>query len=139
MTKLERLPDWEQRLIDTANERRTLPYAYGVNDCGCFAQAAIKAVTGVTLLEGIELPRGWLAAAKFMMARGWSNIEDTMTDLLGQPMDDPQQSRRGDIVSYEEGGEFHVAVRVGDCALTPAIGGLAVIPASRWRRWWKVG
>lgn len=135
---LQRLGGWEGRLIDLAREWRTRPYSYGDSDCACFARAAIETLTGVTMLPGVEFPKGWLAAAKFMIARGWSSVEDSMVELLGPPVD-PTHSRSGDIVSYAEGGELHLAVRVGDSAMTPSLQGLRVIAAGHWLRAWRVG
>lgn len=134
---MERLPDWEPRLIALANDWATRPYVYGVSDCACFAQAAIEAVTGVVLLEGTEKPRGMMGAARFMIARGWESVEDMATALLGAPLD-PRQSRRGDIVSFVE-QEPHLAVRVGDVALSPTAGGLVAVEPRHWHLMWKVG
>lgn len=135
---MARLPDWEPRLIALVNERRRLPYRYGTNDCAVFAQLAVEAVTGTVLLPGVERPTGMISAAKFMIARGWDDVEQMATELLGPPTDGA--SRRGDIVSYEAVGELHLAVRVGDGALSPVgdIGLMAIEPA-RWRRAWRVG
>jgi len=135
---MQRLDDWEKRLIALANEWRTRPYVYGISDCGCFAQAAIEAVTGVALLSDVERPRGWLSAAKFMIAHGWDSVEDMATELLGAPVE-PSLSGPGDIVSFSEGGESHLAVRVGSVALSPSGKGLIVVAAGSWRRAWKVG
>lgn len=134
---LMRLEGWEQRLATLANEWKHRPYVYGVSDCGRFAQCAITQVTGVVLLEGVDWPRGWLGVAKFMIAHGWDSVEDTMNDLL--PHQPIAEARRGDIVSFADNEEFHLAVRYGDTALTPGVGGLVVIGAPRWLRAWKVG
>lgn len=134
---LGRVEGWEHRLIALANDWRVRAYAYGVSDCGRFAQAAIEAVTGVVLLKGEDWPRGWLGVARWMIANGWESVEDTMDDLLPRlPVD---CSRRGDIVSFEDGDERHLAVRFGDSALTPSAAGLVIIERGRWRSAWKVG
>lgn len=135
---MERLPDWEPRLVALANGWRTRPYVYGVSDCACFAQAAVEAVTGVLLLEGIEKPRGMMGAARFMISRGWESVEDMAEELLGTPVD-PAATRRGDIVSFVGDGESHLAVRIGDVALSPSASGLAVIVPRCWHLGWKVG
>ena len=134
---LVRREDWEERLAALVNEWKHRRYSYGENDCGRFAQSAIAEITGVVLLEGMEWPRTWLGLAKFMIANGWESVEDTMNGLL-PPMPVPN-SRRGDIVSFEAGGELHLAVRVGSESVTPGIEGLVVIDPSRWLRAWKVG
>lgn len=136
---MTRLPDWQARLSSVANARRNVAYQYGMTDCWCFARAAVEATTGVVLLPGIESPKGWLAAAKAMLSRGWSDVEDMMTALLGEPLGNPMSARAGDIVSYEFCGERHLAVCFGDEALSPQQTGLQVIGRSAWRCAWSVG
>lgn len=136
-TDLARLPDWESRLAKLANEWRHRPYAYGVTDCGRFMLDAVECVTGTTLLAGVTWPRGWLGVAKFMIANGWESVEDTMDDLL--PAMPTGESRRGDVVSFSANEERHLAVRVGDAALSPSVNGLVVIGAGIWCRAWRVG
>lgn len=99
---------------------------------------AVEAVTGVELLPGVEVPTGWLGVAKFMIAHGWDDVEAMATELLGNPSE-PSLSRRGDVVSFLEGGEKHLAVRAGSEALTPSPEGLRVIGAAHWLNAWRVG
>jgi len=136
-TDLVRLEGWERRLAALANQWRHRPYAYGVTDCGRFMIEAVTAVTGAVLLEGVTWPRGWLGIAKFMIANGWDSVESTMDDLL--PAMETAASRRGDIVSFVRGDEPHLAVRVGDTALSPGADGLLAFPRPTWRRAWLVG
>lgn len=136
---MTRRPDWQVRLTTVVNARIGLPYEYGMTDCWCFAREAVEAVTGVVLMPDVDPPKGWLAAARVLIARGWSSIEDMMTELLGEPLDDPLDARAGDIISYEGGGEYHLAVCMGDEALAPQTIGLRVIGRASWRRAWKVG
>ena len=136
-TDLQRIVGWEDRLADLANAWRDRPYAYGRSDCGRFAQGAVAAITGVTLPEGIDWPTGWLGAAKFMISNGWDNIEAPMNELL--PPVAAAASRIGDVVSYEAIGELHLAVRVGNTALTPGPVGLVCVERRRWLRAWKAG
>lgn len=99
---------------------------------------AVAAVTGIELLAGIDPPKGWLGAARFMISRGWADVEEMAEDLLGQSVA-ADLSRRGDIVSYADGGELHLAVRVGDQAVAASPTGLVVVPRVHWRRAWLVG
>lgn len=133
---LQRLDGWQPRLIGLANEWRNKPYAYGLTDCGRFMLSAVEITTGVNLLPGVEWPRGWLGVAKWMIANGWDSVEAVMDDLL--PPMPVELSRGGDIVSFEKVGEFHLAVRFGDTALTPGADGLLVM-GKPWRRAWRVG
>lgn len=134
---LHRLDGWQPRLIALANDWRRRPFSYGVVDCGQFMLADVEAVTGEQLMPGVVWPTGWLGIAKFMMANDWATVEAVMDDLL--PPMDVSESRRGDVVSFERGGELHLAVRVGDEALSPGIDGLVNFPRQTWRRAWMVG
>lgn len=133
---LQRLDGWQLRLVRLANAWRNKPYAYGLTDCGRFMLSAVTEVTGADLMPGVEWPRGWLGVAKWMIANGWDSVEAVMDDLL--PPMQVVETRSGDIVSFEKGGEFHLAVRIGDTALTPGTDGLIVI-GPPWRRAWRVG
>lgn len=137
MISLERLPDWEKRLIDFANSWCVVEYEYGVTDCTRFAHGSVVAVTGKSLLPDMEWPTGWISAAKMMIAKGWESVESPVDELL--PRGEAEVSRRGDLVSYSAGGELHLAVRVGGAALAPAMKGLLVIDRKFWLRSWKVG
>lgn len=115
-----------------------MPYRYGINDCGTFMLDAVETMTGVDLLPGVARPRGWLAAAKFLIARGWDDVEAMATALLGTP-NEAGASRPGDVVSFEHADELHLAVRVGSDAVTPAAQGLEVVTLRLCRKGWKVG
>lgn len=135
--QLVRLDDWEARLARHANSWRAVEYAYGLTDCTRFAHGAVEAITGVDILPGMQWPTGWISAAKFMIAKGWDSVEVPVAELL--PELDAVESRRGDIVSYRQGGELHLAVRVADAALAPASRGLFVVERRMWHRAWMVG
>ncbi|WP_428673723.1 DUF6950 family protein [Reyranella sp.] len=134
---LVRLPDWKPRLVELANRHRATPYRYGEHDCATFARDAVEAVTGTVLLPEAERQAGWLAAARFMIARGWETVEAMADELL--PPVDAALSRPGDIVSFEQGGELHLAVRMGDAAVSPGLQGLFPVGGGHWHRAWKVG
>lgn len=136
---LQRLPDWPARLAAVFEERRHMAYAYGINDCGVIMREAVRAVTGTDVLGGEALGTSWLAAAKFMIRRGWDDVEAAMTDLVGPPLARTAFARRGDIVSFEELGERHLAVCVGATAATPGATGLLFVPMTLWCSAWKVG
>ena len=135
---LTRLPGWEKRLADVANERRTMAYVYGSTDCWCFTRAAVEAVTGHVLLADMKPPASMIAAARVMKRRGWCSVEAMISELIGCSVD-PGTTTSGDIVSYRMRGEMHLAVRFGDTALSPLSNGLGVIAPQRWCRGWKVG
>jgi hypothetical protein len=138
-SKLTRLPDWPARLSAFVSSRRDIPYAYGVNDCACFAQESVIALTGTDPLPGIERPKSWLGAARFLIANGWEDVEEMITAVLGPPLASPRLAQRGDIVSFASpGGERHLAVCTGGMAATPGGLGIEWVPLSEWRSAWKV-
>lgn len=136
-TDLVRRADWEPRLVALANEWRAKPYAYGVTDCWQFLLAAVHAQTGAVLMPGIVWPTKLIPVVRIMLANGWESVEDATDDLL--PPMPLAESRLGDVVSFEQGGEYHMAVRFAELALTPGLSGLATVDPSTWRRAWKVG
>lgn len=138
MTTLKRREGWEARLAALANAHRSTPYFYGRHDCWTFARAAVEAVTGAVMLPALEPYIGWLGAARVLISHGWASVEDMMIEALGTPCD-PAASRSGDVVSWEAGGERHLAVRIGDVAIAPAHEGAMVIEPARWQRAWRVG
>lgn len=132
-----RLQDWNIRLRQLVEERKSQPYEYGKTDCACFSFAAVEAVTGVVLFPGIERPKNWIGAAKFMMANGWSGIDEMMDSILERTT--PEETYSGDLISFRSHGELHLAVRAGDTALTPSDSGLVTVDKDRWIQAWKVG
>lgn len=135
---LRRLDDWRERLRLLVNQRRRMPYHYGTNDCWCFAQLSIAAVTGVTILAEIENPKTMMAAAKIMIANGWDTVEGVLTACLGPPIE-ARLASPGDILSFSMAGELHLALRIGTTALSPASEGLQEVSSEKWRYGWKVG
>ncbi len=136
-TDLRRLEYWGPRLVALTNDWRRRPYAYGVTDCWQFMLAAVETQTGEALMPGVIWPTKLVPVIRIMIENGWESIEDAADDML--PSMSLKNSRPGDVVSFEEGGEMHVAVRVGDTALTPGPKGLVDFGRSAWRRAWKVG
>lgn len=133
-----RLDDWTRRLAALANAWRCRPYAYGITDCWQFMLAAVETQTGAALMPGVLWSRRRIGVLKFMKAEGWADIEAAMDDLL--PPMIVTDSRPGDVVSFGLADELHMAIRVGDTALTPGPNGLVEIARPEWwRRAWKVG
>ena len=136
--RLVRLDDWEPRLIKFLGQRRRTPYSWGVNDCATFCRDFVEVITGVNVLADLRWPRGPMGAAKFVLSRGWENMEDAATSVLGAPMEDPAMARVGDIVSFLRDDDIHIGVRVGDLALSPGGAGLE-IAVPPWRKAWPIG
>lgn len=134
----ERHPEWLQRLAGVVNRRNSEPYIYGVFDCAVFAREAILAVTGVTVLPGFDPPQGWIACAKFMIKHDLADMEEVAIAALGVA-GAAEDSQPGDIISWKGAGEWHLAVRVGDTALSPTGMGLQPIERPTWNLCWAIG
>lgn len=135
---LQRVDDWPRRLNAFIRARQSQPYVYGVSDCACFAQAAILEMTGVDVMPGIVRPTSRIAAARFLLAGGYGDIEGLATRLLGPPLETAWLAGRGDIVSFEAAGERHLGVVTGSEAATPGEEGILWIPDVLWRHGWRV-
>lgn len=138
----QRVEDWEDRLDHLISTNLRTPYEYGVFDCATFAIDAVRAVTGVSLIPGIERPKpGWLAAAKFLIRHGLDDTQEFATAALGQIPGDAQDSMPGDLVAFRAAGDLHLAVRIrmGNEAITPAADGLALAPKPDWVCSWGIG
>lgn len=136
---LHRYPDWPRRLSAYVSERRSLPYAYGSNDCGSFVIDGIAAMTGADLLPNVVRPVSAIGAQRFLIVNGYCDVEGLMTALLGDRLPSPKVAQRGDVVSFESGGETHLALVVSSAAATPGRDGLLWVPRALWRAGWKVG
>lgn len=136
---IQRLVYWPSRLSALIEARRHEPYAYGTTDCGCFVLDAILAVTGTDLVPPADRPTSRVGAARFLIARGYGDVESMMTALLGPALPTPKLAGRGDVVSFEAKGERHLAVCAGTAAATPGRDGLLWVPRALWLAGWKVG
>jgi len=133
-----RHPDWQKRLAALVNSRARKPYRYGLYDCGTFVGEAVIAVTGVAPLLDVELPRGWMALAKFMIANNLNDMEELATAVLGVH-GDAEESQSGDVISWRYAGEMYLAVRCGDEAVAPGQHGLEGGGRRAWSLAWAVG
>lgn len=136
---LQRHPDWPAALAALLRERRTTPYVYGATDCGCLVLDAIEAMTGTVLISPADRPTSRVGAARFLLARGYGDVEGMMTALLGPALPTARLAGRGDVVSFDAQGERHLAVCAGTSAATPGRDGLLWVPRALWLNGWKAG
>lgn len=136
---LKRFDDWPERLSAFIRERRTLPYAYGSNDCCTMVQDWVLLATGTDLMPGVVRPTSRIAGARFLLAGGFGDVEGLATRLIGAPLTSPSLAQRGDVVSFFADGEMHLAIVAGGNAVTPTEQGIGWVPRVLWVRGWKVG
>ena len=129
---MSRRDDWPVRLQACINEWSAAPFEFGVRDCALFAAAAVEAMTGVDIADGL---RGYSSEAEglaIVRAAGFHDYTDVFTKMF--PAAD--RLRVGDIAMVER--QDVVAMGVvqvrGIYVMTP-VRGLALVP----RSWAKNG
>lgn len=97
MTKQHNWPTALHRLII---DNQNTPFAWGTFDCCTFAADAVKAQTGIDPDEPYRGKYSTSAGAlKIMKQSGAGDIESTMRQQLGEPVD--VSPSRGDICLFE--------------------------------------
>lgn len=100
---VNRLTDWEPRLVRFLVAQMQAPFAYGRVDCALFAAGAVQAMTGVDLAEGFRGYRSLKAGLKKLQEAGFSDHISLAASLLEECP--PAFAHRGDVVVVEgEGG-----------------------------------
>lgn len=121
-----RCRDWPEQLAAFIEARRTLPFAWGSNDCALFAADAINALTGVdhaATLRGYKTERG--AASRIKKAGGMRAFAAALTEKH------PGLAQRGDVVLViNEGRETFGVVCDGGNWCAPGVSGLVFRPVS---------
>ena len=135
---MERLPDWEPRLLEYLESVRDRPHEYGAHDCMTFVGGAVKALTGQDLFsEHIGKYEGELSAARYLKGLGFDSPEAMIDSVLEEKH--VGFAQRGDIVLTPEGIP---GVGFGDDALVVGVDegreGLRRIPRELWSKAWAV-
>lgn len=147
---LTRAENWPELLLDTVEDRRSKPFAWGENDCALFAADCVLVMTG----EDFAAPfRGRYSTAagsiKALKKFGGGSLEATATAALGEPIL-PRLAQRGDVVLFLSlpspaggggaGGEGvpALAVCVGSHAAAAGPDGVTWVPMDLWLKAWRV-
>ena len=110
-----RLPDWPERLAAYVESRRSMPFAWGANDCVTFAAGAIHATTGRPLAT--LLPAVWSnadQAARALAAAG--DMLAAVTRALGRPWPAWRavHAPRGAVVAADQPDGLTLGVSMGN-------------------------
>lgn len=133
--------DWRERLAQLIDERRALPFAWGVRDCASLPMsAAIPAMTGqqVVFLEPYSTARG--AARELRRLGGWRTA---VSESLGLKPLPGVFAQHGDVVLVDvpgqafEGQALGIVGEHGIYAQGPH--GLVEVPAVAIRTSWPTG
>lgn len=102
MPKLERFPDWQDRLTTYLDRCRDEPFYWGKHDCALFAAGAVKAITGVDVAKGVSgsyLSK--LEAAEYLRKTKRKTLHGAATKALGKSVH-IAQAGLGDIVRWDK-------------------------------------
>ncbi len=130
-----RLENWPARLHEEIEAARGRPFCWGEHDCGTWAAAIVRALTG----QELPLPKGYTtqrgSALAMRRKTGSSDMTGATSFFLGEPLETPLLAQRGDIVLHEEQA---LGVCVGDQAMCLTENGLAAVPMSECVTAWRV-
>jgi hypothetical protein len=132
-TRRENWPDLLAKFID---ERRSQPFARGVNDCCIFAADWVQLCTGK---DYAETWRGRystdIGARRFLDDSG--GVE-ALVDSLGLDRIQPQRAGRGDIVAQDAGLEMTLGICLGVTTAFVAKNGLIFGSIENVKSAWKI-
>lgn len=134
---MTRRDNWPGLLADFIEERRSTPFAWGLNDCCLFAADWIQRACGVDFAEDL---RGTydsaLPAARVLAEQGGVfELADTRARLERKAVELVQ---RGDLVAIESQNGITLGICLGSVAAFVGADGLEFQPISRACAAWKV-
>ena len=129
-----RLPDWQARLGALLDARRTMPFAWGSNDCCLFAADCVQAVTGIDPALGLRQYNDAAGAARMLARLG--GVRGAGNALLGVSVG-ALFARVGDIGEVQVGQREALGVCNGDGWLAVGEVGLVALPLSNAVRAWR--
>jgi hypothetical protein len=135
---LQRYPDWPERLATFLLERRSIPFAWGTNDCVMCAADEVMAITGVDLAAAYRGTYSDAQGAATTIAAGTS-LYALACSVLGQPLDAPTLAQRGDIIWIAPDSRETLGIVCGSgewCA--PGDEGLVFMPMDEVAIAWRV-
>ena len=130
-----RVPDWTEKLFAFVEARRSLPFAWGTNDCVMFAADCAIELTGV---DPMTAYRGKYndAAGAARVLRAADGFVVGVGKLL--PAIAVAEAQRGDWVLVRNDGRPGIAVVIDDRCVGPGAVGLSFVPVSEATDAWRV-
>ncbi len=133
-----RIDSWPSRLAATVADAEHRAFAWGIHDCGAFAAACEKAVTGETQFgDVLGNYKTALGAARRLKRAGFDNIEALVSARL--PEVPVNFAQRGDFVVSDSDLGPVIGVCLGDVFVSPGDEGLIRHGRAFARRAWRVG
>lgn len=129
---MKRYVDWPVRLQQCVLEWSDVPFEYGRHDCALWAAAAVKAMTGVDLADGLRDYDSEEDGLALVRAHGFADH----VDVFRQSLPTAERIKVGDLAVVERDGRVAVGVAQarGIYVMLPDRG-LALVP----RSWAKTG
>lgn len=133
MIALERLPDWEGRLVAYLGSLQGRPFRYGRVDCMLFVVGAVEAITGHDFGRGLRGYRTRAEGLRRIAPLGFSSHVDLVASWL--PEIDPAAAGPGDVLELEG---LSMGLCQGPMAYGLAAEGLRVVPRTLALRAFRV-
>jgi hypothetical protein len=135
---INRHQNWVALLYAFIEQRKSMGFAWGQNDCCMFAADAVLAMTGVDYAANF---RGKyttkVGAARALRRYGAGTIQATLTELLGAPVS-RLNLRRGDVVLGSLNGQPTAGILLQH-PVAPSDDTLAHFNASDIICGWRIG
>lgn len=151
---MKRNKNWRDKLVETLDEKASLEFTWGQNDCALFASDLMESMTGVD-------PAGWFRGkydtelgAYFSLHRspfsgdnppeGFNNlfkkVVSTLADENGMEQIPPEYLHRGDLTLVEQHeGLFAMGIFVGSgVAVASRSGGYDLIERPEHEYAWRI-
>lgn len=136
----ERLPGWEDRLVEVIAAARETPYKLGRHDCFSLACGVVKALTGEDLYAPWAGRYSSKRGALRLIAEFAGDFTTAASKFFGSEPQPVPLGRRGDICEFVDGdGEQHLGIVLGvNIALLSPIG-LDYLPRDAAKHCWRIG
>lgn len=128
--------DWPARLAAFIEERRTMPFSWGRNDCAAFAAAWLRALHGIDVFLRLGIRYGDARAARRYLRDG--GLEVWCERALGAPLASVALAQRGDLALLPTERGPALTVVAGEYVAGPGRNGLQFEPVSMALAAWSV-
>lgn len=136
MQKLERFPDWQERLRRYIHSVASAPFRPCLHDCAKFGAGAVLAQTGVDLADGWGKYRSLEEGGKLLRQHGYRDHIALVEDLL--PEVSPLFARAGDIAVLDNEQALSIGVVQGHSIYVTTMRGLNLVPLVQAKRAFRV-
>ncbi|MBK5203845.1 MAG: hypothetical protein JJD98_00100 [Polaromonas sp.] len=133
---MTRKHDWQLCLEAFVRERKSLPFAWGTNDCAIFAADCVRAMTGTDVaLPALRKHTTELQAARSLKRHG--GLVGIATAAMGEPLP-PLMAGIGDVVLSKAGERDMLAICNGGTCMAPGPDGLVQLAMATATLCWRV-